>query len=69
MTESIFRIKYKELVCKNKCILGDSIELRLESVKFRKELGCWEANTVVDSKYENESSTVTLVERNACKAI
>lgn len=59
----------KGKVRKNKRILGDSIELRPESVELRKEFGHWEVDTVVGSKYEDEPCTVTLVERKTREAI
>lgn len=59
----------KEKVRKNKRILGDSIELRPESVELREEFGHWEADTVLGSKRDEEPCIVTLVERKSRKAI
>lgn len=69
LPEKLKRNTKKEKVRKNKRILGDSIELRPESVELRKEFGHWEADTVLGSKYEDEPCTVTLVERKTRKAI
>ena len=54
---------------KNKRILGDSIELRPESVELREEFGHWEVDTVVGSKYEDEPCAVTLTERKTRNSI
>ena len=69
LPEKLKRNTKKEKVRKNKRILGDSIELRPESVETREEFGHWEADTVVGSKQENEPCTVTLVERKTRKSI
>ena len=69
LPEKLKRNTKKEKVRKNKRILGDSIELRPESVELREEFGHWEADTVLGSKYEDEPCTVTLVERKTRKAI
>lgn len=69
LPEKLKRNTKKDRVRKNKRILGDSIELRPQSVELREEFGHWEADTVVGSKYEDEPCTVTLVERKTRKAI
>lgn len=69
LPEKLKRNTKREKVRKNKRILGDSIELRPESVELREEFGHWEADTVLGSKYEDEPCTVTLVERKTRKAI
>lgn len=69
LPEKLKRNTKKEKVRQNKRILGDSIELRPESVELREEFGHWEVDTVVGSKCENEPCTVTLVERKTRKAI
>lgn len=69
LPEKLKRNTKKEKVRKNKRILGDSIELRPESVEFREEFGHWEVDTVLGSKYEDELCTVTLVERKTRKSI
>lgn len=69
LPEKLKRNTKKDRIRKNKRILGDSIELRPQSVEFREEFGHWEADTVVGSKYEDEPCTVTLVERKTRKAI
>lgn len=69
LPEKLKRNTKKEKVRKNKRILGDSIDLRPESVELREEFGHWEADTVLGSKYEDEPCTVTLVERKTRKAI
>ena len=69
LPEKLKRNTKKEKVRKNKRILGDSIELRPESVESREEFGHWEADTVVGGKQECEPCTVTLVERKTRKTI
>ena len=54
---------------KHKRILGDSIELRPESVELREEFGHWEVDTVLGSKYEDEPCTVTMTERKTRNSI
>ena len=63
LPEKLKRNTKKEKVRKNKRILGDSMELRPESVELREEFGHWEVDTVLGSKYEDEPCTVTLTER------
>lgn len=67
--EKVRRNTKREKVRKNKRILGDSIELRPESVELRKEFGHWEIDTVVGGKKEEEPCVVTLVERKTRHAI
>lgn len=69
LPEKLSRNTKAKKVRKNKRILGDSIELRPESVELREEFGHWEADTVVGSKREDEPCTVTLVERKTREAI
>ena len=69
LPEKLSRNTKKEKVRKHKRILGDSIELRPESVELREEFGHWEVDTVVGSKHEDEPCTVTLVERKTREAI
>lgn len=69
LPEKLSRNTKKEKVRKHKRILGDSIDLRPESVELRKEFGHWEVDTVLGSKYEDEPCAVTLVERKTRKAI
>lgn len=69
LPEKLKRNTKKGKVRKNKRILGDSIELRPESVELREEFGHWEADTVVGGKKEDEPCTVTLVERKTRKSI
>lgn len=69
LPEKLSRNTKREKVRKNKRILGDSIELRPESVELREEFGHWEVDTVVGSKHEDEPCTVTLVERKTREAI
>lgn len=69
LPEKLKRNTKNEKVRKNKRILGDSIELRPESVELREEFGHWEFDTVVGSKNEAEPCTVTMVERKTRKAI
>lgn len=69
LPEKLSRNTKAKKVRKNKRILGDSIELRPESVELREEFGHWEADTVVGSKREDEPCTVTLVERMTREAI
>ncbi len=69
LPEKLKRNTKKEKIRKNKRILGDSIELRPESVELREEFGHWEVDTVLGSKYEDEPCTVTLVERKTREAI
>lgn len=69
LPEKLARNTKGKKVRKNKRILGDSIELRPESVELREEFGHWEADTVVGSKQEDEPCTVTMVERKTRKAI
>lgn len=54
---------------KHKRVLGDSIELRPESVELREEFGHWEVDTVLGSKYEDEPCTVTMTERKTRNSI
>lgn len=69
LPEKLSRNTKREKVRKSKKILGDSIELRPESVELREEFGHWEVDTVVGSKCEDEPCTVTLVERKTREAI
>ena len=69
LPEKLRRNTKQEKVRKNKRILGDSIELRPESVALRKEFGHWEFDTVVGSKNENEPCAVTLTERKTRNCI
>lgn len=69
LPEKLSRNTKRAKVRKNKKNLGDSIELRPESVELREEFGHWEVDTVVGSKHENEPCTVTLVERKTREAI
>lgn len=69
LPEKVRRNTKREKVRKNKRILGDSIELRPESVELRKEFGHWEIDTVVGGKKEEEPCVVTLVERKTRHAI
>ena len=69
LPEKLCRNTKQEKVRKNRRILGDSIELRPESVELREEFGHWEVDTVVGSKCEDEPCTVTLVERKTREAI
>ena len=69
LPEKLKRNTKKEKVRKNKRILGDSIELRPESVELREEFGHWEVDTVVGSKYEDEPCAVTLTERKTRNSI
>lgn len=69
LPEKLKRNTKKGKVRKHKRILGDSIELRPESVELREEFGHWEVDTVLGSKYEDEPCAVTLVERKTRKAI
>lgn len=69
LPEKLARNTTVKKVRKNKRILGDSIELRPDSVKLREEFGHWEVDTVVGSKYEDEPCTVTIVERKTRKSI
>ena len=69
LPEKLARNTKTQKVRKNKRILGDSIELRPESVKLREEFGHWEVDTVVGSKHEEEPCTVTIVERKTRKSI
>ena len=69
LPEKLSRNTKKEKVRKNKRILGDSIELRPESVELREEFGHWEVDTVVGSKCEGEPCTVTFTERTTRKSI
>lgn len=69
LPEKLSRNTKQERVRKNKRILGDSIELRPESVELREEFGHWEFDTVVGSKNENEPCTVTLTERKTRNCI
>lgn len=69
LPEKLRRNTKQERVRKNKRILGDSIELRPESVESREEFGHWEFDTVVGNKKENEPCTVTLTERKTRSCI
>ena len=69
LPEKLRRNTKQEKVRRNKKILGDSIELRPESVKLREEFGHWEVDTVVGSKREEEPCVVTLTERKTRKSI
>lgn len=69
LPEKLRRNTKKKKVRKNKRILGDSIELRPESVQLREEFGHWEVDTVVGSKREKEPCVVTLVERKTRESI
>ena len=69
LPEKVRRNTKREKVRKNKRILGDSIELRPESVELREEFGHWEIDTVVGSKREEEPCAMTLVERKTRFAI
>lgn len=69
LPEKLSRNTKKEKVRKHKRILGDSIEMRPESVELREEFGHWEVDTVLGSKYENEPCAVTLVERKTRHSI
>lgn len=69
LPEKLRRNTKKGKVRKNKRFLGDSIELRPESVEFREEFGHWEVDTVLGSKYEEEPCTVTLTERKTRNCI
>ena len=69
LPEKLSRNTKTEKVRKNKRILGDSIEIRPESVELREEFGHWEVDTVVGGKHEDEPCTVTLVERKTREAI
>ena len=62
LPEKVTRNTKEEHVHTNKRKLGDSIELRPESVDNRQEFGHWESDTVVGSKAEKEPCIVTLVE-------
>ena len=69
LPEKLKRNTKKQKVRKNKRILGDSMELRPESVELREEFGHWEVDTVLGSKYEDEPCAVTLTERKTRKSI
>lgn len=69
LPEKLKRNTKREKVRKNKRILGDSIELRPESVELREEFGHWEVDTVIGSKCEDEPCVVTLVERKTRNSI
>lgn len=69
LPEKLKRNTKKEKVRKHKRILGDSIELRPESVELREEFGHWEVDTVLGSKYEDEPCTVTMTERKTRNSI
>ena len=69
LPEKLKRNTKKEKVRKNKRILGDSIELRPESVELREEFGHWEIDTVLGSKYEDEPCAVTVTERKTRHSI
>lgn len=69
LPEKLSRNTKKEKVRKHKRILGDSIELRPESVELREEFGHWEVDTVLGSKYDNEPCAVTLTERKTRNSI
>ena len=69
LPEKLKRNTKKEKVRKHKRVLGDSIELRPESVELREEFGHWEVDTVLGSKYEDEPCTVTMTERKTRNSI
>lgn len=69
LPEKLKRNTKKEKVRKHKRVLGDSIELRPESVGLREEFGHWEVDTVLGSKYEDEPCTVTMTERKTRNSI
>lgn len=69
LPEKLARNTKSKKVRENKRILGDSIELRPESIESREEFGHWEADTVVGSKNEEEPCTFTVVERKTRKSI
>ena len=69
LPEKLKRNTKEKKVRKNKRILGDSIELRPESVELREEFGHWEVDTVLGSKYEDEPCTVTMTERKTRNSI
>lgn len=69
LPEKLKRNTKKGKVRKHKRILGDSIEMRPESVELREEFGHWEVDTVLGSKYEDEPCTVTLTERKTRNSI
>lgn len=69
LPEKLARKTKTQRVRKNKRILGDSIEMRPETVEMREEFGHWEVDTVVGSKREEEPCTVTIVERKTRKSI
>lgn len=52
----------------HKRILGDSIDLRPDTVETREEFGHWEIDTVIGQK-SNDESLLTLVERKTRKEV
>lgn len=69
LPEKLKRNTKKEKVRKHKRVLGDSIELRPESVELREKFGHWEVDTVLGSKYEDKPCTVTMTERKTLNSI
>jgi transposase, IS30 family len=52
----------------NKRILGDSIDLRPDTVESREEFGHWEIDTVIGQK-SNDDALLTLIERKTRKEV
>ena len=52
----------------NKRVLGDSIDLRPDTVETREEFGHWEIDTVIGQK-SNDDALLTLVERKTRKEV
>lgn len=69
LPEKLKRNTRKEKVRKHKRVLGDSIELRPESVELREEFDHWEVDTILGSKYEDKPCTVTMTERKTRNSI
>ena len=63
LPEKVSRKKHHDRCIENKHKLGDSIEVRPESVENREEFGHWEADSVLGKQGEEEPAVVTLVER------
>jgi len=63
MSEVLKRKSHKGKNRQNKCIFGNSIELRPEIAAKREEEGHWEGDTVVGLRSGKESVVLTLIEK------
>ena len=63
LPEKVSRNTKKRKVHKDKKKLGDSIDLREESVEDRKDFGNWEIDSVLGKKQPKEPCVMTLTER------